>query len=265
MITILSPSKSQDFESAGPAKCSQPVLLDDSSLLVKELKKYSPKKIGELMSISENLSNLNTDRFKTFKTPFTKKNAKQALFAFTGDVYNGFQLDQYKAKDLDFAQQHLRILSGLYGCLRPLDLIQPYRLEMKTRLKNKRGKNLYEFWGEQITDELNKSFKRQSDKTLINLASNEYFKSVKKPLLDATVIDIAFKEVKDGKSRTLALFAKQARGKMADYIIRNGIDQPEGVKDFNLTGYKFLKKDSTDTLFTFSRKQPLPASSLPRH
>jgi len=230
MLTVISPSKGQDFDTPGPTKFSQPLLLDHSDELVGELKKYSAKRIGTLMSISENLSKLNADRYKTFSTPFKKSNAKQALFAFTGDVYGGFKLEQYKTKELDFAQQHLRILSGLYGYLRPLDLIQPYRLEMKTKLKNKRGKNLYEFWGEEITDLLNKDLKKHSSRTLVNVASNEYFKSIKKPKLNAEIIDIVFRDVKDGNSRTVALYAKQARGAMADFLIRNSIDKPEGIK-----------------------------------
>lgn len=260
MLIVISPSKGQDFETPGPAKFSQPLLLDHSDELVTELRKYSSKKIGSLMSISENLSKLNADRFKSFSTPFNKSNAKQALFAFTGDVYGSFELAQYKAKEMDFSQKHLRILSGLYGYLRPLDLIQPYRLEMKTKLKNKRGKNLYEFWGDEITDLLNKDLKKQSSQTLVNVASNEYFKSIKKAKLNADVIDIVFRDVKDGKSRTVALYAKQARGAMADFLIRNAIDKPEGIKDFNVGGYKFLKKDSTDNSYTFSRKQPPPVS-----
>jgi len=208
------------------------------------------------MAISENIATLNVDRYKTFKTPFTTKNAKQAIFAFKGDVYSGLELDAYKEEDYAYAQDHLRILSGLYGCLRPLDLIQPYRLEMKTKLKNDRGDNLYQFWDERITKSLNKELKKQKEAVLVNLASNEYFKSVKPKLLEGRLLNITFKETKEGKTRVVAIFAKRARGMMTDYIIRNRIEKPEDIKKFKMGGYKYNKALSDDKQWTFERPQP---------
>ena len=238
MLITLSPSKGQDFETASLSKKNtKPVDLKDSELLIKELRKIKSKKLREMMAISENIATLNVDRYKTFTTPFTTKNAKQAIFAFKGDVYGGLELDSFKEDDYAYAQDHLRILSGLYGCLRPLDLIQPYRLEMKTRLKNDRGENLYQFWGDRITKSINKELKKQKDPVLVNLASNEYFKSVKPKLLEGRLLNINFKETKAGKTRVVAIFAKRARGMMADYIIRNRIEKPEDLKKFKLGGY----------------------------
>ncbi|MDH3342893.1 MAG: peroxide stress protein YaaA [Gammaproteobacteria bacterium] len=257
MIITLSPSKGQDFvEPAGTKKHTTPDALDDSQLLIKELRKIKSGELQEMMSISENIANLNVGRFKTFKTPFSMSNAKQAIFAFKGDVYSGIDIENFSADDLAYAQKHLRILSGLYGCLRPLDLIQPYRLEMKTRLKNPRGDNLYQFWGESITERLNKELVKQQEPVLVNLASNEYFKSVKPKLLKGRLLNINFKETKDGKTRIVAIFAKRARGMMTDYILRNRIEKVEDLKKFKLGGYKFSKADSDDKQWTFTRPQP---------
>lgn len=257
MIITLSPSKGQDFDTpAGTKKHSTPVALKDSRLLIKELKKIKPIGIRKLMAVSENIAKLNADRFQSFKTPFTTANAKQAIFAFKGDVYSGIDVDNFTAGDLAYAQKHLRILSGLYGCLRPLDLIQPYRLEMKTKLGNPRGDNLYQFWGESITESLNKELIKQKEPVLVNLASNEYFKSVKPKLLKGRLLNINFKETKDGKTRIVAIFAKRARGLMTDYILRNRIEKPEDIKKFRMGGYKFSKADSDDVQWTFTRKQP---------
>ncbi len=257
MIITLSPSKGQDFEApAKTKKHTTPVALDDSQLLIKELRKIKSGELQAMMSISENIANLNVDRFKKFKTPFTSSNAKQAIFAFKGDVYSGIDIENFSADDLAYAQKHLRILSGLYGCLRPLDLIQPYRLEMKTKLKNPRGDNLYQFWGELITERLNKELAKQQEPVLVNLASNEYFKSVKPKLLEGRLLNINFKETKDGKTRIIAIFAKRARGMMTDYILRNRIEKPEDLKKFKEGGYKFSKTDSDDKQWTFVRPQP---------
>jgi len=257
MLITLSPSKGQDFETAGLSKkYTKPADLKDSELLIKELRKIKSKKLQEMMAISENIASLNVARYKTFKTPFTTKNAKQAIFAFKGDVYSGLALDEFTEDDFAYAQEHLRILSGLYGCLRPMDLIQPYRLEMKTRLKNDRGENLYQFWDERITKSLNKELKKQQEPVLVNLASNEYFKSVKPKLLEGRLLNINFKETKEGKTRVVAIFAKRARGMMTDYIIRNRIEKPEGLKKFKLAGYKFNKALSDDRQWTFERPQP---------
>lgn len=259
MLITLSPSKGQDFEQAAPTQTfSVPDQLDDSVILAKTLKRYSAKKIKDLMSVSENLAELNHERFQIFETPFTPQNAKQALFSFVGDVYSGINTASMNQADYEYAQEHLRILSGLYGSLKPLDLIQPYRLEMKTKLKTRRGDNLYQFWRDSITKLLNKSLQLQKHKVLVNLASQEYWKSVNTKELNGSVLNVTFKENKDGKSRIIALYAKIARGMMADYIIRNRIESVEGLKDFNSEGYKFDKKVSSDTLFVFSRKQPKP-------
>ena len=257
MLITLSPSKGQDFaEASFTNKYSKPADLKDSELLIKELRKIKSKKLQEMMAISENIANLNVDRFQSFNTPFTTKNAKQAIFAFKGDVYSGLDLKSFKEDDFAYAQDHLRILSGLYGCLRPLDLIQPYRLEMKTKLKNERGDNLYQFWHERITQSINQALKKQKEPVLVNLASNEYFKSVKPKLLQGRLLNINFKETKDGKTRVVAIFAKRARGMMADYIIRNRIEHAEDIKKFNLAGYQFKKLLSDDKQWTFERPQP---------
>ena len=257
MLITLSPSKGQDFEEPGLSKkYSKPADLKDSELLIKELRKIKSKELQEMMAVSENIARLNVERYKTFQTPFTTKNAKQAIFAFKGDVYGGLDLATFDEDDFSYAQDHLRILSGLYGCLRPLDLIQPYRLEMKTKLKNARGDNLYQFWDDRITKSINKELKKQQEPVLVNLASNEYFKSVKPKLLEGRLLNINFKESKDGKTRVVAIFAKRARGMMADYIIRNRIEDPEDLKKFKLGGYRFHKSLSDDKQWTFERPQP---------
>jgi hypothetical protein len=257
MIITLSPSKGQDFETPTSSGIySIPEQLEDSQLLIKEAKKLDSEDVRELMNVSENISKLNVERFQNWKLPFNKQNAKAALFAFKGDVYSGIQKEKYDDNDLAYAQDHLRILSGLYGALRPMDLIQPYRLEMKTRLENPRGNNLYQFWGERITEKLNESMKDQTEKVLVNLASNEYFKSVKSKLLDGRVLNINFKETKDGNTRVIAIFAKKARGMMADFILRNRIEHTEDIKDFGAAGYKYSATESTGNTWVFSRPQP---------
>ena len=258
MIITLSPSKGQDFEAPlKAARHSTPAALKESQLLIRELRKIKTGELQNLMGVSENIAKLNVERYKKFRTPFTKNNARQAIFAFKVDVYSGIDIDQFTADDLSYAQKHLRILSGLYGCLRPLDLIQPYRLEMKTKLANPRGDNLYQFWGESITENLNRELAKQKEAVLVNLASNEYFKSVKPKLLEGRLLDINFKETKGGKTRIVAIFAKRARGMMADYILRNRIEQPEDIKQFKEGGYRFSKADSDDRQWTFIRPQPV--------
>ena len=257
MIVTLSPSKGQDFETPVVLDdATVPAMLDDSMMLIEELRKYSADQVRDLMEVSENIARLNVDRYKAFSLPFTPQNAKPALFAFKGDVYRGIPVEDYGPQDLGFAQQHLRILSGLYGCLRPLDLIQPYRLEMKTRLKNPRGDNLYQFWGDRLTLCLNEALKQQQEPTLVNLASNEYFKAVKPKLLEGRLLNIAFKEEKNGKARVIAVFAKRARGMMADYIIRNRIEASEDIKGFDMEGYRYSEADSDDVQWVFRRPQP---------
>jgi len=259
MLITLSPSKGQDFELAAPTQTHTiPVQLDDSVVLIENLKKLSKEDIKDMMSISENLSELNFNRYHDFSTPFTQQNAKQALFAFKGDVYSGINTASMNQADYEYAQNHLRILSGLYGSLKPLDLIQPYRLEMKTKLPTSRGENLYQFWAQSITDQLNESLENQKEKIVVNLASQEYWKSVKPKELNGTVINVAFKENKDGKSRIIAIFAKKARGMMADFLIRNRVETVEGIKGFDYADYKFDANASTDDLFVFTRMQPPP-------
>lgn len=261
MLITLSPSKGQDFDVAAPTrKHTKPLQLKDSEELIAQLRKYKVDDIKDLMSVSDNIAELNVGRYDRFSTPFTTKNAKQALFAFQGDVYGGIDVDSFSDEDLGYAQDHLRILSGLYGCLRPLDLIQPYRLEMKTKLANPRGDNLYQFWDDSITGVLNKVLKQQQTPVLVNLASNEYFKSVKPKQLDGDVLNINFKEKKDGKTRIVAIFAKRARGLMTDYIIRNRIEDPADLRGFDSEGYRFSSKLSDESQLTFVRPQPAARS-----
>ena len=258
MLITLSPSKGQDFETPTPSGIhSIPDQLAESQLLINEAKKLNVEDVSELMDVSENISSLNVERFQQWNIPFNTQNAKAALFAFKGDVYSGIQKEKYDDNDLAYAQDHLRILSGLYGALRPMDLIQPYRLEMKTHLENPRGKNLYQFWGDRITEKLNESLESQTEKVLVNLASNEYFKSVKPKLLNGRLLNISFKENKDGKSRVIAIFAKKARGMMADFILRNRIEHAEDIKDFGSGGYKYSAKDSTENNWVFTSAQPV--------
>jgi len=257
MIVTLSPSKGQDFETPVTfSGATVPDMLDDSLLLIEALRGYSADEIAKLMAVSDKIAQLNVARYQSFSTPFTEKNARPALFAFKGDVYRGLAVADYTQEDLAFAQAHLRILSGLYGCLRPLDLIQPYRLEMKTKLPNPRGKDLYQFWGDRITRCLNEALKAQVEPTLVNLASNEYFKAVKPKLLEGRLLQINFKEVKNGKARVIAVFAKRARGMMADYIVRHRLEESEALKAFDREGYRFSAGDSDEGQWTFVRPQP---------
>lgn len=256
MLIVISPAKTLDFETAPITKVhTQPELLKDSRQLISGLKKLAPQEVSSLMKISDKLGTLNYMRFNDWKTPFSMNNAKQALLAFKGDVYTGIDAESFSNQDLKFAQKHLRILSGLYGVLRPLDLIQAYRLEMVTRFENKRGKDLYEFWGSKITDQINKDIKASKSKTLINLASNEYFKSLQADAINAEIIVPVFKDYSKGKYKIISFFAKKARGLMSAYIIKNGLKDPEAIKAFNIDGYKFYKSESSDTNWVFQRKQ----------
>ncbi|MEZ4850135.1 MAG: peroxide stress protein YaaA [Bacteroidia bacterium] len=255
MIFVISPAKKLDFseETRFTQNYSMPAHMDDTEQLVKVMVKKSEKKIAELMSISPQLAALNYERYQNFTTPFTPENAKQALLAFKGDVYLSFDLESYSEGEFDFAQKHLRILSGLYGLLKPLDLIQPYRLEMGTKLSNRRGKNLYDFWGDRITKALNQDLEELSSDVLVNLASNEYFKSVKPAKLNARVITPGFKDDRNGQFKTIFLYAKQARGAMADFAIRNKINTPEGLKTFDGMGYVFNESLSKGDDWVFTR------------
>lgn len=256
MITVLSPAKTLDYESACPMiKHSEPEFLDDAQVLVEKLAKFSEKRLTKLMDISGKLAAVNGERFQTWERPFTRENARPALLAFKGDVYTGFDLGKWKAADYEFAQKHLRILSGLYGVLRPLDLMQPYRLEMGTSLPNKRGKNLYAFWGTRITEALNDALAASRPKVLVNLASHEYFSSVVPKVLDAKVVTPVFKDEKNGKFKVISFFAKKARGLMADYIIRNRIKAPETLEAFDADGYRFDAASSTERDMVFLRSE----------
>ncbi len=258
MITVLSPSKTQDFSdnfshTARQQTHSEPELLQEATLLAGKLKKKSPNDIRKLMEVSANLANLNYERFQKFSPPFTRENARQALLAFKGDVYTDIDVEHYSKNDFGFAQEHLRILSGLYGLLRPMDLIQPYRLEMRIKLKSPKGKNLYEFWNGKITTKLNQAFQQHTEKTLVNLASNEYFKAIDTKKLNASVVTPVFKEFKNGSYKVIALFAKKARGAMADFIIKNQIDEPQQLKLFSKSQYEYSENQSSESEWVFVR------------
>ena len=254
MIITLSPAKTLDFDgNCLTQKHSDPEFISDSKVLVNGLKKISQKDLGELMNISEKLSKLNFDRYRAWSTPFNIDNSKQALLAFKGDVYTGFNLEDWRAGDFDFAQKRLRILSGLYGLLRPLDLIQAYRLEMGTNFKNKRGKNLYEFWGKKLTSALSQSISETKSKALVNLASNEYASAIELNSIEVDVITPTFKDYKNGKYKFISFYAKKARGMMADFIIRNKIKTRSKLLEFNTDGYYYCQESSTSDEPVFLR------------
>lgn len=254
MITIISPAKTQDFSAQNfTTEFTEPSFLKDSERLVKELRKKSAKKISELMDVSENIAALNYDRFQKFSTPFTPDNAKQALLSFQGDVYTDIEVENYSKKEFNFAQDHLRILSGLYGLLKPLDLIQPYRLEMKIKLKNSRGKDLYEFWGDRITKAINADLEKSKESVLVNLASNEYYKVINPKKIKGQIITPVFKDHKDGQYKIIAFYAKRARGMMTNFIIKNGIKYPEQLKTFQEGGYEYSEPLSSEKEWVFIR------------
>jgi cytoplasmic iron level regulating protein YaaA (DUF328/UPF0246 family) len=254
MIIVISPAKTLDFEPQNyTKKHTMPDFLADSKQLIDKLSKMSKTQVGKLMGISEKLADLNVQRYREWETPFSTENAKQAMLAFKGDVYQGFDCPDWKAADFTFAQQHLRILSGLYGLLRPLDLIQPYRLEMGTKLKTKRGKNLCDFWGDAITDAIDDAIKVSRSKAFVNLASNEYIESVKGDLLQAPMITPVFKDEKNGKYKIISFFAKKARGMMSDFIVRNRITNPADLQGFDMDGYYFSQDASSDEKLVFLR------------
>ena len=250
MLILISPAKTLDYSTPDFKESTQPDFQTDTRALVRIMKKKSAKEIGELMHISENLAELNNERFKTFQKDFTEENSKQALLAFKGDVYTKMDVEEYSKEDFDFAQEHLRILSGLYGLLKPLDLIQPYRLEMGIKLENNKGKNLYEFWDKKISKAINNVAK---GKTIINLASQEYFKAVHLKSLKSQVITIEFKEFKDDSYKIVGFFAKQARGMMSNFAIKNKITDPELLKTFNESGYEYSEKLSDKNNWIFVR------------
>lgn len=250
MLILISPAKTLDYSVPHIQDFTQPDFTSDVKTLVQVMKKKSASEIAELMDISENLAQLNEQRYKTFQRDFSFDNSKQALLAFKGDVYTKIDVDNYTSEDFAFAQKHLRILSGLYGLLKPLDLIQPYRLEMGTRLETKKGKNLYDYWGTKIAKAINQS---ASGKTVINLASQEYFKAVDLKSLKSQVITIQFKEFRNGKYQIVGFFAKQARGMMTNFAIQNKIENPEDLKGFQEEGYEFSEPQSNLQEWVFVR------------
>lgn len=257
MLLLISPAKTLDFDTPAPTpEFTQAAFLKHSKQLIGELRALSPQAISKLMGISDKLGALNFDRFANWQTPFKPANAKQALFAFQGDVYTGMAAEQFSAEDIQFAQRHLRILSGLYGLLRPLDLMQAYRLEMGTGFANARGKNLYEFWGDSITQAINLQLAELQAPVVVNLASNEYFSAVKPKLLKADIITPIFKDQKNGQYKIISFFAKKARGMMSAYIIQNRITEPEAIKGFDVGGYEFAPKLSSERDWVFTRAEP---------
>lgn len=257
MLTVISPAKTLDYETpATTRQATQPAFLSRASELVEDARRLTPGDIQSLMGVSESIANLNHERFMNWHPEFTPQNAKQALLAFKGDVYTGLAAETLDAKGLKFAQKHLRILSGLYGLLRPLDLMQPYRLEMGLRFNNRAGKNLYEFWGNDISDAVQADLKKSGSPLLINLASNEYFKSVNAKTLDVEIITPVFKDLKQGKYKMISFFAKKARGLMARFIIDHQLNDPEGLKEFDAEGYYFSKTLSTASELVFLRDKP---------
>ena len=257
MLTVISPAKTLDFDTAPTTrKKTQPQFLEQAEQLVGDARNLSPEDIRALMGVSENIAELNHARFMNWGTPFTLDNAKQAVLAFKGDVYTGLEADSLSAAQLGFAQKHLCILSGLYGLLRPLDLMQPYRLEMGLKFENSGGKNLYEFWGGSITNALNKQLGKSGSRVLVNLASNEYFKSVQARELDADIVTPVFKDLKGDKYKIISFFAKKARGQMARFIIERELNEPEGMKKFKVDGYRYNRAESTAREMVFTRDVP---------
>ncbi|MCW8091771.1 peroxide stress protein YaaA [Alteromonas sp. ASW11-130] len=256
MLVVVSPAKNLDYESNVPVtQYTQPEMMEHTQKLVEVCRELSPADLASLMSISDKLATLNANRFSNFTLPFTIENAKQALFAFNGDVYTG--LDAYSLDDdtIHYAQSHLRILSGLYGLLKPLDLMQPYRLEMGTKLNTPAGPDLYTYWGDAITHKVNEAMQAQGDNILINLASNEYFRAVKKSKIEGMIITPVFKDKKNGQYKTISFFAKKARGMMARYILQNQVSDVDALKSFADQGYAYSEEQSSATQLVFLREE----------
>lgn len=256
MLIVISPAKTLDYQTPAVTQSfSQADYLEHAQELINRARRYSVLDIMEVMSVSQKIAELNFERFEAWHTPFTPDNAKQAALAFKGDVYSGLQAETFSEEDFQFAQQHLRILSGLYGLLRPLDLMQAYRLEMGRKIDNERGKNLYEFWGDIITDGLNRQLQQSGSQALINLASNEYFKAVKKKNIEAEIITPEFKDYKNGTYKMMGVYAKKARGMLSRFIIQNRLTDVEAIKDFAEDGYHYNPEMSQGNTWVFSRKQ----------
>ena len=254
MITLLSPSKKLNFNEQNivhsHTECD---FIESAEILANEAKNLTEDDLKELMHISDNLAQLTRERFDRWSLPFSPSNAKQAILAFDGGVYSGLKAEQFKEKDFNFAQDHLRILSGLYGILKPLDLIQPYRLEMGVSFKNKRGKNLYEFWKEDLTKNLNHTLKKHSNPTIVNCASIEYFSAIDLAQFDGKILSVVFKEYRNDELKFISFNAKKARGLMTQYIMKNKIDTNNDIKDFNYENYSFDSKLSDESTFVFTR------------
>ena len=254
MITLLSPSKKLNFNEQDIVHSyTQCDFIQSAELLANEAKNLTENDLKDLMNISDKLAKLNRDRFDRWSLPFSVSNAKQAILAFDGGVYSGLKAEDFKEKDFDFAQNHLRILSGLYGILKPLDLIQPYRLEMGISFKNNRGKNLYEFWKEDLTQNLNNTLKDHKNPTIINCASVEYFSAIDLSKLNGKILSIVFKEYRNNELKFISFNAKKARGLMTQYIMKNKIDSNNDIKDFSYDNYNFDLKLSDDSTFVFTR------------
>ncbi|OMG52467.1 peroxide stress protein YaaA [Azonexus hydrophilus] len=256
MLLFLSPAKSLDFKTPPHvATHTQPAFPDRSQALIRQLRALSPADIANLMDLSDPLALLNFNRYADWSLPFTPENAKQAVLAFDGDVYDGLSAKTLSAADLDFAQQHVRILSGLYGILKPLDLMQPYRLEMGTKFRNEAGKDLYAFWGETLLDAINAELDTLSRPVAVNLASEEYFKAAVGRKFKGELIQPVFEDWKNGKYKIISFFAKRARGLMTRYAVVNRLQTPEGLKDFDSDGYAFAPEASDDRNWVFRRRQ----------
>ncbi|QSX32772.1 peroxide stress protein YaaA [Shewanella avicenniae] len=258
MLILISPAKTLDFESPAPvAEYSLPMFLDHSQALIEVCRDLSPAQIASLMSVSDKIAGLNAARFASWQQPFTLANAKQALFAFKGDVYTGLDAESLPSEVILRAQKRLRMLSGLYGLLKPLDLMQPYRLEMGTALETPKGKNLYEFWGDEITEAVNNALPMDEPPLIVNLASNEYFKAVKTKQLQANLMSPVFKDCKNGQYKIISFYAKKARGMMARWILENDITDAAQLKGFDVAGYYYSPEQSTDKAPVFLREEQL--------
>lgn len=262
MLLLLSPAKSLNFDRPAPAlPLSDPLLMAQATRLIKVLAKKRPDEIAQLMSLSDKLAGLNAERYAAWTQEHTPENSRAAILAFDGDVYQGLQADHLNTDQLKWANEHLGILSGLYGVLRPLDRIQAYRLEMGTSLQVGKAHNLYQFWGSKIASQLNDTLKQTERPVVVNLASQEYFKSIDLKVLKAPVVECVFQEGKSEVYKIVSFFAKRARGLMARYAIEHAIDQVHGLKDFNLAGYQFAPAVSTDSRWVFRREQPAGLAS----
>ncbi len=256
MLIVLSPAKSLDFEKKAPvATMTEPVLLDQARLLIERMREVSALELQQLMAISPALAELNVQRFQDWQAQPDRKRIKQAAFAFNGDVYDGLSASTLPLKSMDYLQSHVRILSGLYGVLRPFDALQPYRLEMGTALQNLRGRNLYAFWGDRVSQQINLQLSQLKLKTVLNLASEEYFKVIKNKALQAEVLTPVFQDWKSGQYKVISFFAKRARGLMARYCIEHGIQDPIALRGFDLDGYRFIEEESTPSRMLFRRKR----------